>query len=1229
MQCHFFLCPSEREHFLFRVLFPSAFLLVYLFIFGCGGGTTVVQNPPPPPPPPPPSEDFSLIYPSSMALQQGGAVLRFTVTAILNGTITSTLSLSFPNLPQGVAIWPNQPTPPGLNEAQPVTYFAYATSSATSGNASLTISGTLGSVNHSYTVPLTINPAAPFHLSLSPAQLSLTPGSPASVQAIIVPNSGSPPSSISFNTYTLPDRWDFENASVSGAEPGPYTLTFDATVASQRLSNFPIFVTATNTVTGDASTAVLPVNLTVPFPPITAPTRSTLVRTDDIPVGAVYDATRKLVFTPLPNLNQVRIFSSTDAHLVATIPVFHPTSIDEAADGSKVFAGSLGQIITIDPDALQVTQSYLTPVQPQLAQIPPVKLVTLSNGNVLFLSSTQLFLWNPSSSSSATPLNPPGFNGTYFITRTGDHTRVLLSSIVTEPSTSVFYAAASGTFSSPGYGLTGSSVMPNNLAVNQNGSQIAAISPGYSDMGGFLYFYDGNFNLLSTAPLYNIDLPGQLIYSLDGTELYAFFPQPDAGSIGVAYNTSTLAPLGLISMANAGGTTAAMPYDIDETGMIFGPTTGNGLPYGALVFTDASHPGAMAPDSSIEPNGFPPAGICGTGASTIGGAPFPSAPSLVFPNVVCYPPLFSLTQPFALVGSGFDANVSYNLFVGPPPASSGAVQASDLSVPSLNELDFKFPATSPNNAPGPVNLTLTRPDGWYQLIPEAFSYGPTILFADPSAIPSPGQITMNILGYAFDKPTVTIGGQPATVISTTDYAGNVGGIFPLQQIQFTAPAGQPGPADIVVTTAMGSTTLSAGVQYLTNAQVFPITGSLASVIYDQPRQRLYISNNDHNRVEIFNLATQALLSPISVGNAPTSLSLTPDGAELAVLNSSDSTVSVIDPVQLKLVATNPAFTAQDKSTCGTTPGSYSMTTMQPHRAAVALSCPFATHVLNLDTGAISCSGISGCDSTGTTFNVGFPVAALSSSPDGSYVFMSSGLAQVALLNLNQNTLAQLPGVQSQGWSAAFNSDANFIASTLAIYNTQVVQKSSGSSITSPLVPLNFLSGVGYFSTENQGDLGGGEAFNPSGSLLFIPSSGIDVFDVHRGRLALRIGLSDPPSIPRPSSIAVDETGSKVFVLTRTGITIVQLAAVPLSIASVTPASGPVGTTITIRGSGFQSGANISFSTSSINVGKQATFVDGMTLTTTIPSVPISGPVQVTVTNPDGHQYSFDAAFTVN
>jgi DNA-binding beta-propeller fold protein YncE len=567
-------------------------------------------------------------------------------------------------------------------------------------------------------------------------------------------------------------------------------------------------------------------------------------------------------------------------------------------------------------------------------------------------------------------------------------------------------------------------------------------------------------------------------------------------------------------MADQYGTTATMPYAIDETGMIFGPPTGNSLYAGVLAFTDASHPGAMIPDPSLESFAFSSGNICPAGATQVGGGPFPPAPSVGLPNAVCIPSPFALSSTFGLAGQGFDQASKYSLFVGPPPASTASEAATAVSVYSMSELDFVFPPSPPNNLLGAVNLTLTRPDGWYQVIPEGFSYGPTLLFADPTGIPPSGGTTISIFGYFLVAPTVTIGGKPANVISSGVYTDNTNGIFPLQQLQIAAPAASPGPADVSVTTAMGTATLP-GLQYLNSAQVFPIVGALGGIFYDQLRHRLYISNTDHNRVEIFNLSTQALLTPISVGNAPTNLSLTPDGMRLAVLNSTDGTISVIDPVQLTVLATYPGFTAQDRTNCnGATPLGSSAATIEPHRELIAFGCPYVAHVLNLDTGEISCAGIAGCDSTGTILNAGFIVAALASSADGSKVFMTSGSSPVALLDLTQNTLTPSIGVQNQAANAAIDGDDNLFASNLAIYNLQVV-------------PVNLPSGVGYFNNSTQGDLGGGEVFNASGSLLFLPSSGVDVFDVHQGRLALRVALPDSPTVPKTPSLTVDETGSTI------------------------------------------------------------------------------------------------------
>jgi hypothetical protein len=86
----------------------------------------------------------------------------------------------------------------------------------------------------------------------------------------------------------------------------------------------------------------------------------------------------------------------------------------------------------------------------------------------------------------------------------------------------------------------------------------------------------------------------------------------------------------------------------------------------------------------------------------------------------------------------------------------------------------------------------------------------------------------------------------------------------------------------------------------------------------------------------------------------------------------------------------------------------------------------------------------------------------------------------------------------------------------------------------------------------------------------------------------------------------DENGQRIFAITssdgtpqKASLTVVQLAAVPLGIGAITPstvaASG--GATVTIRGSGFQSGTTVTIN------GKiaGATFKDVNTLTVVVPA----------------------------
>lgn len=89
---------------------------------------------------------------------------------------------------------------------------------------------------------------------------------------------------------------------------------------------------------------------------------------------------------------------------------------------------------------------------------------------------------------------------------------------------------------------------------------------------------------------------------------------------------------------------------------------------------------------------------------------------------------------------------------------------------------------------------------------------------------------------------------------------------------------------------------------------------------------------------------------------------------------------------------------------------------------------------------------------------------------------------------------------------------------------------------------------------------------------------------------------------------------------------IQLANVPSGLARCRPHPGRIraasgGTSITLRGSGFQAGTKVTIGGKSASV----TFKDTNTPTVTAPAL-TTGAQQLVISNPDGETVSLDAAF---
>src|SRR5277367_6135850 len=130
-----------------------ALFLLLLSLPGCGGGSTSIQTQTPPPPPPRP--DFSLAFSqNSVTVQQGATSTSVTLSADpLNG-FTGTVQVTLSGLPAGVVSNPVSPFSVTAGSSAPI-LFSAAINTAT-GNSTLTVDGTSGSLSHSASLGLTI-----------------------------------------------------------------------------------------------------------------------------------------------------------------------------------------------------------------------------------------------------------------------------------------------------------------------------------------------------------------------------------------------------------------------------------------------------------------------------------------------------------------------------------------------------------------------------------------------------------------------------------------------------------------------------------------------------------------------------------------------------------------------------------------------------------------------------------------------------------------------------------------------------------------------------------------------------------------------------------------------------------------------------------------------------------------------------------------------------------------
>jgi hypothetical protein len=1154
-----------------RLLIRLLFLLLLALLASCGGGGSNSGGGPPPP-----QNNLQLSASPQPLNIFPGSTFVLSVTATANNS--STPMITSVQLPSGIAA---VTTFPAAVPSSGVSITFQTSSTIAAGNYTLTLNGSAGPASSSANVSATVPTYAPPQFSFANplfTELGVPIGGSAQIQISTLssePGGESPDYTVQLSLSRLPTG---TSATITPEEvvPGqPATVAITATSTSPPAQNVTVTVTGTPQAAG-----VDPVNLNllvdVTSPPGSLPdNRTDYLFTDDAPFAAVYDSVHGLIFSSNPSWNRIDVISSTTHAIVTRIPIRGPQGIDITQDSSMVWVATASrQVFSINTSSFAVTR-YLLPAG-SIGYWEGAQLFALSDGTLMmdlsqgpYTGIFALAIWNPITNAITFP-NPPNGVTTDGLYRSGDANRVYFIDS-SSAGAAFYYNVPTKQFSSPatlaGYAL--------NAAVNVDSTRVVICDTNGPNL------YDGNFNLIGPVPACGFAPPfflGGSVFSADNLYLYqeggfgsglATIFKIDPNTLNIL-SIAPAMPLIPTGVELSQGYYLPYPFGVDTTGMIFG-IENQGIAFDDAAFVQnyaASQPGSPTFMQHMSPYSGPLAG--GTASSGFGNA-------------------FSLTP-----------DVWYG-------ANHGTAQLSSGGTVTIT--------SPPGSGPGPVNVKMLFPDGSEVFDPQFFSYGPFIQYAVTSGAPPQGNVAALMVGDGLpsgsSNATLTVGGSTAAL-------GSLSGSYPGATLEYTIPAGNPGPADIVLTTPDGTFTAPKAMFYAQSVTDYASSDTFAAILYDPTRQQLYLSAGDH--IDVFSLTSNQFLTPLTPPSVQGSakqfagLALTPDGSMLLVGDTADASLAAINPDN---PSQNYAVAVTAPSTTGCNIGPLYVAPTSNNKAFVVTgalpgsnNC-FGGSLYEVDLTART-SGpppVSGS----CTLSYAYPANYVASAQNGANVAIGGslgGFEGFCIYNVSSNTYTSN---STYDYGAAFSSDGNVAGATF------VLTDSSANTVGRIAQPSVF---YGYLVNAEQSNLAQPQ-FNASGSLYFMAyPSFVDIIDVQHAILRMRFSLSETVS-NAAAPLAVDSGGRYIYLITNKSLSIVDLGQAPLSVGWLNPAKASPGSQITIRGSGFDSSttATVGGQTATVSV------TDPNTLTLTIPSLS-PGPAGIVLTNSSGTQYSAPGLLTI-
>jgi hypothetical protein len=954
-------------------------------------------------------------------------------------------------------------------------------------------------------------PSPDFSLATNPTSQSVDAGSSASISLSATAIDGFS-SQISVQVTGLPSGVTVSPTSITLVVGTPQQVTFTAAANAPNAN-----ATVTFTGTSGALTHTAGLSLTVNGTSNGPPVRTRYVRTDATTEyyqwinqnWILYHAKTARYFVSDPTSNQVIVLDGASKTKIAALNVPGAFGMDDTADHSVIYVGTLiGDVYTIDPVALAVTRRYIA------SEIGPygysaLSALGLADGRVALqgripgvFESDGIAVWNPTDNSitiygsddagRAVPL-PCGDLGTIGgFTLTVDRTKIILGGVVYSGSNTLCEVdPATGQGNNT---TTPGTVFLSHILTSPDGKYI--IQPGNYPTAAIVYDANTLGVVAQFAVLGDTSSASGFFISADSKTLYT---PADAYTFIYAYDLATQQLVGWMSNIDVLPTSAGEAYGpidnpyllaTDGTGLFAGPME-EGVGFVDLSALQTGGVGTQFTNGYLDP---------ATGPSSGGTATKWSDPS-----------------------GGTLESIYF-----------GSRQATNIS-----ESSNTIHATSPPGHAGPADVYTFANDGGMQVLPEAFSYGPTIVEVTPNMSTAEGGGTGYIYGYGFGPIgsngippdlKVTVAGVTA---QATAFAWNAYSLasppFPLQSVAYTIPPGVSGTTvNVAVTTSSGSATATGALEYLPAIQQFPLAGStLVQGIYDPHADVYYFT--DATQVEVFSRTQGNWLSPIPIAGSQRlwGIALSPDGTKLAVSDVLNGLIYFLDPSNPKTIK---SFMVESQFGFVINPCAVAVSDAGNVYYAVYVQGGTGADQffkLNTKTGVITDYGVGGVDLDTDLYLRN----AISS--DNSRVFFND-VGYVFSVDTATDELSSAiidPGCCYGDYELALSSNQTQFTATAYVYDYDLAAESYYALNDREILNILYVYGA---------------KFSPDGRLLFQPSTnGIDVFDGNLGNLRSRISLPAPLSLNYDALVA-DGRDNVLVGITGTsgnGIAVVDLTSV--------------------------------------------------------------------------------------